>query len=423
MASSASLNDTAIEAIRRGPALEPPPGTEPNFIDPPNNNKLAVAVISVCSTLSILFYLARIYTRIFYMKKARLEDYIGLVALPFLVAGAAKFAAMTISSPGLFVRQWNMRVIDLEGFIYSYIVVTIQYCVTLALVKVAIILEWIHFFVPRATRNTFYWICYGMIVANCCLYLATVLCINYACTPREKIWRRYLPGTCINTVIFNVVITSIHLVFDILMLLVPHRIIWKLSLSSRQRIGISAIFSVGIMTCVCAAGRVASSVNMIYSTDLTYDYSGYLVWGLAECATAGLIFCVPAIPVLFRYRFQLPSIGLRFRDKMGTIFSQHPSTTSSQLPSRPKTNHRSAPPDVAPWIDVDSVANLTELEPVRTRSGEGNDQLQEEGFISHSEGGILRTTEIAITTSENPDIKSPHRRGPHQPWLDCDSSD
>ncbi|KAI0886604.1 uncharacterized protein GGS22DRAFT_199003 [Annulohypoxylon maeteangense] len=329
---------------------------------------------------------------------------------------------MTRLGSGLFVKQWNVREGDFETFIYSYVVIIIEYCVALALFKVAIILEWVYLFIPRATRNTFYWICCGMIGANCSLYLATILCTDYACTPREKIWRRYLPGTCIDVNMFNVIITSIHLVFDIAMLLVPHRIIWKLSLSAKQRVGVSAVFSVGIMTCMCAAGRVASAVHT--TTNLTYDFSTHLIWGTAECSTAGLIFCVPALPIAFRDPFQFPSIGIRLREKLGFFFSQDSSADSSQRLSRPQPSQRGTHPDVTPWVDEDSVVNLTDLQPVRTRSSGGVNQLQEEEFASFYDGGILRTTEIAITTSENPGVAiTPRHPGHTHPWLDCESSD
>lgn len=82
-------------------------------------------------------------------------------------------------------------------------------------------------------------------IANTALYIATILVTTFACTPRERIWRRYLPGTCINIDAFNLFITAFHLAFDLLMLLLPQSAIWKLSLTTRQKIGVSVVFSVG----------------------------------------------------------------------------------------------------------------------------------------------------------------------------------
>ncbi|KAI0835900.1 hypothetical protein F5Y06DRAFT_274708 [Hypoxylon sp. FL0890] len=420
MSSSASLDPAVLQAIRNQPALASPNGTIPNFNDPPNNNKLGIAVITVCIILTTLFFLIRCYTRVFYVKKSRLEDYVGFVAFSFFIVGTSELATMT-RGIGLFVNQWNIRVEDLEGFLYSYVLVTTLYCVALMLVKVAILLEWTYIFTARSTRNTFFWICYGMIGANCCLYITTIITTNYACTPRERIWRRYIPGSCVDIYALNLSITSIHLIFDLLMLLLPHRIIWTLSLSARQKVGISTVFSVGIMTCACAAGRVASAVNMRYSTDLTYDYSGYLLWGLAETTTAALIFNVPALPIAFRYPMLVPRLGMLLRSKMGALFPQELSSSRGKHQSRPQQPRQGVPPNESPWMDENSEVNLTELDPVRTRSSET--KIQHQGGSIHYDGGILKTTEIDIITTENPDTATndAQRRGPHHPWLDCES--
>lgn len=130
----------------------------------------------------------------------------------------------------------------------DYVVVSILWCFAFVFVKVAIIMEWTHIFIPlHSTRNLFFWVCYILLSANVCLYMATVITINLSCTPRERIWRRWIPGTCINIDAFNLSITASHLVFDIILSLLPHRVIWKLSMSPRQKIGVSIVFSVGVL--------------------------------------------------------------------------------------------------------------------------------------------------------------------------------
>ncbi|KAI0891982.1 hypothetical protein F4806DRAFT_506283 [Annulohypoxylon nitens] len=369
MASRATLNDTEIQFIRSQPASSPPDGVIPNFVDPPNNNKLAIAVISICVSLVTILFLIRIITRIFYVRKARIEDYIGLLAFPFFIAAAVKLATMTSSHPGLFVRQWNMLVVDYEAWLHAYVLV--------------------------------------------------IFVFNLACNPRERIWRRYLPGTCINIYVANLLINTLLLIFNIALLLIPYRRIWKLAISFRQKILIYVVFSVGIMNCLCAAGRLACSISLVYSTDFSYDYSGYLIWGLAECSTGWLIFCAPAVPA-FRNKFQIPDIGVRFRQKVGTFFPLGPPEGSDQRLSRPQASYRSTDPVIAPWMDDDSAVNIAELGPVRTRDSGARNRFTEDELAY---GGILRTTEIAVTSEISSGVmNSPHQVNP-QPWLDCESSD
>lgn len=122
-----------------------------------------------------------------------------------------------------------------------------MYCLTMLFAKASILLEWCRLFVPFPTRNTFYWICHGMILANTMLYVAGVVATHLACTPREKIWHRWIPGNCTNESAIALCIASFNVVLNILILLLPHRVIWRLRLSNRQKTGISLIFSMGIV--------------------------------------------------------------------------------------------------------------------------------------------------------------------------------
>lgn len=129
----------------------------------------------------------------------------------------------------------------------DYVVTYILWCFSFLFLKAAIILEWTHILIHRSVRNAFFWICYTLLFANACLYFATIIGINLICTPREKLWQIWLEGSCIDINDFNLSITSLHLVFDFLLLILPHGIIWGLSMSTRQKLGVSFLFSVVLL--------------------------------------------------------------------------------------------------------------------------------------------------------------------------------
>lgn len=56
-----------------GPALAPPAGQVPDFINPPNSNHTAIPVITVCTLLTALSYFARFYAK-FLAKKITVSD-------------------------------------------------------------------------------------------------------------------------------------------------------------------------------------------------------------------------------------------------------------------------------------------------------------------------------------------------------------
>lgn len=68
------LPPSGQQAILNGPAATPPEGVSPDFADPTNGNREALAVIVLCFVLSTLELLGRVYSRVFLVKKLHIED-------------------------------------------------------------------------------------------------------------------------------------------------------------------------------------------------------------------------------------------------------------------------------------------------------------------------------------------------------------
>ncbi|KAI1753640.1 hypothetical protein F4782DRAFT_529522 [Xylaria castorea] len=389
MVSDLSLD--LVDKIKNGPAAVAPPGITPNYTNPPNNNGLANGVIGASVVVVVLVSLLRFYSKVFCVRKVKLEDYLGLASLPFFFA-ATWALRKTPQESGFFIHQWNLQVKSLEWFLYYYVLSTTLNCVTLLLTKAAILLEFSHIFVAKPHRSIFYWVCYGMIIANTALYITTILVITFACNPRERLWQPYLPGSCIDLDAFNIFIATFHLVFDILMLLLPQTVIWKLALTKKQKFGLSVVFSVGALACIWASGRVASAVHLSKSRDASYAYSHYVMWGLAEVVTALLVFCAPAFPAVFR-ESSPPRRFSRFLQSKTTRYSLNSVSPNGSLPKPPPTK---VPRALSGWrstrSDNDSSVSLAKLAPVKIESGRKFD----EESLGPVPGGILISTEINI---------------------------
>ena len=58
----------AMEAMLRGPGLEPPPGVIPNFIDPPSQAYWVYVTLPICLAVSTPFVWIRLYSAFFILK-------------------------------------------------------------------------------------------------------------------------------------------------------------------------------------------------------------------------------------------------------------------------------------------------------------------------------------------------------------------
>ncbi|KAI0451240.1 hypothetical protein F5B21DRAFT_516863 [Xylaria acuta] len=266
----ASLPPAAREALLDGPAHAPPEGVVPNFDNPQGQNSLAIGVVTTGFLLVTILFFTRVYSRAFCLKRVQIED--GLI-----VAGFGTFTAYTwccyyvLDKPGLFVHQWDIRLRDLSQFFW---------------VRVApVLLEWSRTFVPRGTRNTFWWTCHILLVVNVLFYVPIKIASNLSCQPHNKIWDRTVQGTCLNEGIIWTAYSCLNLASDVIILILPQRVIWRLKLSKAKKIGISIVFAFGLL------------VRYLDSMDKTFTVSAVALCCWAEMVFLFVVVCVPSVPV------------------------------------------------------------------------------------------------------------------------------
>ncbi|KAI0415520.1 hypothetical protein F5X98DRAFT_346232 [Xylaria grammica] len=280
------------------PALEPPPGIQPNFDNPPNGNIQAHFGIAICIFLVFVGASLRAYSKIVCMKEVKLEDYVGLLALaPYI--GFIYGVYNLMGTTGIYVHQWNIRASTVPSALYIIYVNTSFFQATMGSVKTAILLEWTRVFVPRGTRTSFWWTSQIVMWVNILYYISVIVISAISCSPHEKIWYPNIPGSCFNTRVFFITNASLNLASDIIILVLPQRMIWNLKMSRRKKIGVSLVFAVGVVACLVGAARLARAVIYYVSNDNLYNVSAVFLWCTAELSISFLVFCLPAVPKVF----------------------------------------------------------------------------------------------------------------------------
>lgn len=81
--------------------------------------------------------------------------------------------------------------------------------------------------------------------------MAWVVCITFLfvfiCVPVEKLWYPHLPGRCINQVGTWIANAASTILTDIIILFLPLPQVWSLRLKRREKIGLTAAFSLGFL--------------------------------------------------------------------------------------------------------------------------------------------------------------------------------
>ncbi|KAI1123811.1 hypothetical protein F5Y10DRAFT_251096 [Nemania abortiva] len=385
------LPEAAQQAILDGPGLIPPEGVIPNFDNPPNQNSLGLAVISVCLSISTLAFATAAYAKLYCMKKIHVEDFL-VVSSYGLIVGLFYGLYQSYAAVGYFVHQWDIRVRELAPLFYTSHVGTILYSVAILLLKVAILLQWLRIFVPHGTKGFSYWTCQALIYINALLYLSTVIAICASCKPYRRLWDKTIPGTCIaNQEALDVSSGVGNLASDVIILLLPQRVIWKLHIKPQKKVGIAFIFFVGIFATLAAGFRLEASVRYLQSADKAYTFAIVALWGIAELTCAMLIFCVPSIPKIFR------DTGVSI--KSTASFVPWPRITNRGSNPRRRLTEPSLALDGlrSPNHGYDTYMAPTTPEIDQDALSGTNIQVLNEG--GYPKTGILRTTRIVTTSS------------------------
>ncbi|KAH7131786.1 hypothetical protein B0J11DRAFT_520121 [Dendryphion nanum] len=427
MSGGTSLSPAALKAFLDGPSTIAPKGVKVNLDNPHNWNAEVYAVAAICLLLATGATLARLYSRAVVTKKLHLEDYLGLAAyLPFLGVAWAVFDFG--HQAGYFVHQWDLRGRVLIPLGINSMVVGLSYCLVMIPLKTAILLEWNRIFALHRTNAPLFWISMFLIVLNVGSYFSGLFSLIFACIPVEKSWHFWLAGKCIDRRTRDVFNAAVNLIVDIFVFVLPQRILWKLHMSQRRKVGISVVFSVGLLVIALAAGRLYSTITIDYvkdasrPTDRTYKFSQTIIWAFAEITCIFLVFCVPALPKLFAERGIISQIASSLRSwtrirprGTGSSSSAKESGNSSwrrnisgDRPGRYRLRDEESKPE--------SQTELSVIQDVYVQPGMKKDR---DGQGHMGEPGITKTVEFdhhhddaASRTSEMPIVKKQQH-----PWM------
>ncbi|KAI5859432.1 hypothetical protein GGS23DRAFT_585383 [Durotheca rogersii] len=280
------------------PALGAPPGVESNLANPSNRNIIPEAVIPICLVLTTLAILLRCYARVFVVKKINVDDILSLLGFGTYIFYVYS-VYHTTDTVGFFVHQWDVSLRRVSGVQHGLQIAATCYTITLALLKSAILLQWIRVFAPQGTRGAFFWTCHVLLWINLLFYLSTTVAGNLICVPFQRIWDKTVPGVCYNGRPLNMTIGVFNLASDISILLLVQRAIWSLNMSLKRKLGIALIFAIGVLACAAAAFRLGVTVNYMTDPDWLYHVAGLSMGCIAEMTCILLVYNMPGIPMAF----------------------------------------------------------------------------------------------------------------------------
>ncbi|KAG9231696.1 hypothetical protein BJ875DRAFT_486766 [Amylocarpus encephaloides] len=323
-----SLPPSVIEALLDGPAMLPPKGVTANFDNPGSLNVFVVPTVVLAIVFPTLALLMRIYTQRSISRPLYWEDYIAILAWAMFIGFCVP---SVICGRHAGAHQWDTPRREVFTMLYWSNTVQIVYCPAIFLVKLSILLQYMRIFVPSRQSNM------GMFVGICVVfwghflfYVVDIFFQIFSCTPREKAWNKLITtGHCYDLPGIYVASGAVNVASDFIILLLPVFSIWKLKISTRQKMEVCGAFATGFLVgflpvCAVSIARLVYIVLFFRTEDQTRAVIAPGLCGIAEISLGIICSCLPTVPMFLHVvRAQLPLIS---------FFGWHPFAKTASAP-------------------------------------------------------------------------------------------
>ncbi|CAM1505082.1 Fc.00g107190.m01.CDS01 [Cosmosporella sp. VM-42] len=278
--------------------IDPPEGNIRTEVNPPSSGSAVVPAGVATTVIAIIGVCLRLFTRTYVVKGVLgIDDYLSICGLGFSVAFLG--VSIHLLSLGAGRHMWDVLLSEYSpAFLQTTIGATMTYAIAVACAKLSILTFYLRISPDRLLRRTVY----GLIAAVCAYTLAYMLLIIFQCRPVAAAWDINADRTCIGYLPPMMFLSVANIVFDVVLLLLPIRIVLPLQIPVRQKISLGFLFATGGFICAVAIKRTFIMYPLLKSQDYTWKLPPHIVWSFIE--VNGGLFCasVPALkPLCVRY--------------------------------------------------------------------------------------------------------------------------
>ncbi|KAI1505904.1 hypothetical protein F5X99DRAFT_174860 [Biscogniauxia marginata] len=234
---------------------------------------LSVFTFIILVSLALRFYvLSRVKRR-----RLRADDYLIVVSVCSLIANDGIVIWEIMNALGAHTAElpWDVVVVHIKalfGFTWTWTTAT---CTC----KLAILYLYLEIFKANAIFRRFIIVLMVVIV---CFWITFITIAMTYCTPIWAAWDQVLSTTnCRRIADQELASISLNLCLDIAIILAPVPVIWKLQMPLRKKMGINAMFGLGLGVIIVATWRLIITAEPGHDEDIVYDtYEVALLSGL-----------------------------------------------------------------------------------------------------------------------------------------------
>lgn len=125
---------------------------------------------------------------------------------------------------------------------------SILYGLTICPIKISILSQYMHVFMPHKQPRTLYWATIATLGGNVVAYIILVVMEIWDCNPMRKSWDPFVVGGyCLDANSLNIGATAVNVVSDTVIFILPQSVIWRLQMPFKQKVAVSLMFLIAIL--------------------------------------------------------------------------------------------------------------------------------------------------------------------------------
>ncbi|KAL8734369.1 MAG: hypothetical protein Q9166_001567 [cf. Caloplaca sp. 2 TL-2023] len=230
-------------------------------VDLDGNSGVAQLVVAIIfGTLATISVVLRIVSRRLSRVSLSMNDYMIIIALlPLSVCQEGITLDLTLTIQGVVaggagLSKHQLSSHEIRVFWKSMFAIIITWPIAQSMTKISILLFYIHLFPTK----TFCHAAYTLIVVVSAWMIQQVLASLLLCHPISYNWDPSVNGSCGDVAANCLAGAGINTLTDILILVLPMPIIWRLHVPLRNKIILSFIFGLGSLICIISIVRLKS---------------------------------------------------------------------------------------------------------------------------------------------------------------------
>jgi hypothetical protein len=255
-------------------------------------------------TLATVVYGLRILTRVRLQKNALRLD--GLLTGASLVACWAFYACTMgmVAQGGCATNFWQVKQSQYELLLKWTIPVNIFYMLSSDLAKISLLF----FYLRLSPERNFRMILYVLISLFGLYALIYAMISLFGCQPIKASWdlAAQATGKCVDKFGFFLAASVANVVMDLVILLLPLRIVIPLQIPRRQKMSLLFLFTTGGFVIIVAIYNCVLTVKLFSSPNYTWGLAYELCWMYAELT--GCVICASASSLKPFFKRILPAL-------------------------------------------------------------------------------------------------------------------